>query len=73
MKFTIENQKGNNITRTSSQTVKHILYSNNEVSVCGMDNNHTVWHKQGPRITRVNDGLNLNDALSFANNFIKNI
>tara|TARA_R110000796_G_scaffold5390_2_gene20237 strand:+ start:332 stop:553 length:222 start_codon:yes stop_codon:yes gene_type:complete len=73
MTFTVENQKGNNITRTTSQTVRHILYGNNEVSVCGMDNVHTVWHKQGSSISRINDGLNLNDALSFANNFIKNI
>jgi len=73
MKFTIENQKGNHITRTTSQTVRHTLYGNNEVSVCGMDNIHTVWHKIGSRISRVNDGLNLNDAVSFANNFIKNI
>ena len=73
MKFTIENQKGNNITRTTSQTVKHAMYGNNEVSICGMNGSHTVWHKQGSRITRINDGLNLNDALSFANNFIKNI
>ena len=73
MKFTIENQKGNNITWTTSQVVRHNLYSNNEVSISGMDNVHTVWHKQGSRITRINDGLNLNDAISFANNFIKNI
>ena len=73
MTFSIDNQKGNKITWTTSQVVKHNLYSNNEVSISGMGGVHTVWHKFGHRITRVNDGLNLNDALSFANHFIKNI
>ena len=73
MKFTIANQKGNNITRTSNQTIKHIMYGNNEVSICGMDSNHTVWHKQGSSISQKADGLNLNEAIDFANNFINNI
>ena len=73
MTFTIANQKGNNITWTTSQKVKHNLYSNNEVSISGMGGVHTVWHKQGHRISQKASGLDLLDAISFANKFIKSI
>jgi len=73
MEFTIENQKGNKITWTTSQKVKHNLYSNNEVSISGMGGVHTVWHKQGSRISQKAWGLNLLDAIDFANKYIKNI
>ena len=33
MTFTIANQQDNKITNTTTQTVKHIMYSNNEVNV----------------------------------------
>ena len=73
MTFSIENQKGNNITRTTSQVVKHTLYGNNEVHISGMDNIHTIWHKQGHRISQKANDLNLIDAIKFANEYIKNI
>ena len=73
MTFTIANQQGNRISRTTNQTIKHFLYSNNEVSISGMNNVHSVWHKQGHRMSRKVGGLNLNDAIEFANNLIKNI
>ncbi len=73
MKFTIENQKENSISRTTKQTVKHFLYSNNEVSISGMDGNHSVWHKQGHRMSQKIDNLNINDAVDFANKLILSI
>ena len=73
MTFTIANQQDNKITNTTTQTVKHIMYSNNEVSISGMNNLHSVWLKQGTRMSQKVDGLNLADAVDFANNLIKSI
>jgi len=73
MTFTIANQQDNKITNTTTQTIKHIMYSNNEVSISGMNNLHSVWHKQGSRMSQKVDGLNLADAVDFANNLIKSI
>ena len=73
MTFTIENQQDNKITNTTTQTIKHKLYSNNEVSISGMNSLHSVWHKQGHRMSQKVDGLNLADAVDFANNLIKSI
>ena len=73
MTFTIANQQDNKITNTTTQTIKHVMYSNNEVSISGMNNIHSVWHKQGHRKSQKVDGLNLTDAVDFANNLIKNI
>ena len=73
MTFTIANQQDNKITNTTTQTIKHIMYSNNEVSISGMNNLHSVWHKQGSRMSQKVDGLKLADAVDFANNLIKSI
>jgi hypothetical protein len=73
MTFTIENQKGNRISRTTTQTIKHFIYSNNEVTISGMNNKHSVWLKQGTRMSQKVDGLNLVDAVSFANNLMSSI
>ena len=73
MNFTIANQQDNKITNTTTQTVKHFLYSNNEVTISGMNELHSVWHKQGNRMSQKVNGLNLNDAVEFANNLINNI
>jgi len=73
MIFTIENQKGNKITVTTTQTVRHTLYGNTEVSISGMYGLHTVWLKQGSRVSQKANDLNLEDAILFANEFIKNI
>ena len=73
MTFTIANQQDNKITNTTTQTIKHVMYSNNEVSISGMNNIHSVWHKQGHRMSQKVDGLNLSEAVDFANNLIKNI
>jgi len=73
MTFTIANQQDNKITNTTTQTIKHFLYSNNEVSISGMNNIHSVWHRQGHRMSQKVDGLNLADAVDFANNLIKSI
>ena len=73
MTFSIDNQKGNKITWTTSQVVKHNLYSNNEVSISGMGGVHTVWHKFGHRISQKANDLTLQEAVDFANQFIKTI
>ena len=73
MNFTIANQQDNKITNTTAQTVKHFIYSDNEVSISGINNVHSVWHKQGCRMSKKVDGLNLKDAVEFANNLINNI
>ena len=73
MTFTIANQQDNKITNTTTQTIKHVMYSNNEVTISGMNNLHSVWHKQGHRMSQKIDGLNLAEAVDFANNLIKNI
>ena len=73
MTFTIANQQDNKITNTTTQTIKHFIYSNNEVSISGMNNIHSVWHKQGHRMSQKVNGLNLSDAVEFANNLIKSI
>jgi uncharacterized protein YbcV (DUF1398 family) len=73
MTFTIANQQDNKITNTTTQTIKHVMYSNNEVTISGMNNLHSVWHKQGRRMSQKIDGLNLAEAVDFANNLIKNI
>ncbi len=73
MKFTKENQKGNRISRTTIQRVKHFIYSNNEVSISGIDGRHSVWHKQGHRTRQKINDLTLSEAVDFANNFINNI
>ena len=73
MTFSIENQKGNKVTWTTSQVVKHSLYSNNEVSISGMGGVHTVWLKQGSRISQKANDLTLVEAVDFANKFIRSI
>jgi hypothetical protein len=73
MYFTIENQLENNISRTTSQTVKHNLYGNNEVSISGLDGSHHVWHKFGHRMQVVAEGLSLVEAVEFSNKFIMSI
>ena len=71
--FTIENQQDNKITNTTTQNIKHFIYSNNEVSISGMNNLHSVWHKQGRRMSQKVDGLSLSEAVVFANNLMKSI
>lgn len=67
MKFTIRNQKSNSISRTTEQTIKHFIYSNNEITISGMEGKHSVWHKTGNRISRKIEDLNIIDAVDFAN------
>ena len=73
MTFTIANQQDNKITNTTTQAVKHNLYGNNEVTISGMNDLHSVWLRQGNRMSQKVDNLILADAVEFANNLIKNI
>jgi hypothetical protein len=38
-----------------------------------MNNIHSVWHKQGHKMSQKVDGLKLSEAIDFANNLINNI
>ena len=73
MTFTIANQQDNRITNTTTQTIKHFIYSDNEVSISGMNNVYSVWHKQGNRMSKKVNSLNLAEAVDFANNLMKSI
>ena len=73
MKFTVENQKDNRISRTTTQSIKHVLYRNNEVTISGMNGKHSVWHNQGHRMSQKIDGLSILEAVDFANELINNI
>ena len=73
MSFTKENQRDNKITNTTVQTITHLLYSDNEVSISGMNGKHSVWHKQGRRMSQKVENINLDEAVEFANNLINNI
>ena len=73
MTFTTENQRDNKITNTTTQTVKHVIYSDNSVNITGMNGLHTVWLTQGRRVSQKADGLNLVDSVKFANELIKSI
>jgi hypothetical protein len=71
--FTTENQKENNISRTTSQTVKHCIYSNIEVTISGWFNKTSdckVWKRQGKKISMIAEGLELNEAILISNNII---
>tara|TARA_R110000822_G_scaffold64563_2_gene158361 strand:- start:34 stop:255 length:222 start_codon:yes stop_codon:yes gene_type:complete len=73
MKFTIENQQDNKITKTTVQTIKHFIYANNEVSISGINGAHSVWHKQGKRMSQKIKALSISEAVDFANKLINNI
>tara|TARA_R110002167_G_scaffold114618_1_gene288518 strand:- start:531 stop:785 length:255 start_codon:yes stop_codon:yes gene_type:complete len=71
--FTTENQKENNVTRTTTQTIKHFIYSNVEITICGWFNDSTnckVWKKQGKKVSMVAEGLELTEAVELANKLI---
>ena len=74
-KFTVENQLGNSISRTTIQKLKHNMYSNIEVSICGWygrDNSHDVWFFDGFKMSMKFDGLSLEQAVVEANILINN-
>lgn len=71
--FTTENQKENRISRTTTQTVKHCIYSNIEVTVSGWFNKTSdckVWKQTGKKLSMVAEGLELSDAIKLANQLI---
>lgn len=73
MNFTIENQKENRISRTTTQTVKHVIYSNVEVTITGWFDKLTgcsVWKKQGRKVSMIECELDLNKAIEIANQLI---
>lgn len=71
--FTTQNQEDNRISRTTTQTVKHSIYSNIEISVVGFFNTTSdckVWKKQGKKVSMVAEGLELTEAVELANKLI---
>jgi hypothetical protein len=74
--FTTENQKGNNITTTTVQTLKHAIYSNIEVSISGRwntKNECSVWVNTGSRMTQKFSNLTLDQAIVEANKLVREI
>ena len=74
-KFTVENQLENNISRTTIQKLKHNMYSNIEVSICGWRgeaNSHDVWFFDGFKMSMKFGGLSLEQAVVEANILINN-
>ena len=70
MKFTIEGQKGNSISWTTTQKVKHAIFSNVDVTISGMRGNHSVWVRMSKNMKRVADDLSLVDAIEMGNELI---
>lgn len=70
MNFTTENQKENNISRTTTQTVNHNIYSNLSVTISGHNNLFSVWSNTGLRTKRNFEGLTLEKAIVEANKLI---
>ena len=71
--FTKENQKENNISTTTSQTLNHSFYSNIEITISGRWNTEeecTVWVNTGGRMTQRFSNINLDEAIIEANKLI---
>lgn len=72
--FTSEGMESNHITRHLTQSLKHRVYHNVEVSISGMDNNDngfSVWVKRFNRISRIADDLTISQAVVLANKNIQ--
>ena len=71
--FTTQNQEDNRISRTTTQTVKHSIYSNIEFTVTGFFNKTSdckIWKTQGKKVSVVGEGLELTEAVELANKLI---
>ena len=64
---TVENQKGNFITRTTKQTVKHAFYSNVTYDISGCNISFDVWINTKHRSTMIYQFDNLIDAVNKVN------
>jgi hypothetical protein len=71
MNFTTANQKENRISRTTTQTCSHSIYSNLSVTISGHNNLFSVWTNTGLRTFRNAEGLTLNQAIIEGNKLIK--
>ena len=72
--FTSEGMESNHITRHLTQSLKHRVYHNVEVSISGIDNNpngFSVWVKRFNKISKIVDGLNISQAVEIANKNIE--
>jgi len=68
--FTRENQKGNDISRSTKQSLKHIRYSEIEITISGMSGEYSVWVKSGKRMSQRFSELNLDQAIIEANKLL---
>ena len=72
--FTFEGMESNHITRHLTQSLKHRVYHNVEVSISGIDNNpngFSVWVKRFNKISQIADDLDISQALEIANKNIE--
>jgi len=72
MNFTTTNQKENNISRTTTQTCSHSIFSNLKVTISGHNNLFSVWSNTGVRTFLNAEGLTLDQAIVEGNNLINN-
>jgi hypothetical protein len=74
--FTRENQKENNITTTTTQSVKHSIYSNVEYTISGHWNTEEdckIWRHRGTTMSMLHEGLHLDDAIIICNKLISTL
>ena len=68
--FKKENQKENHISITTTQSLKHNIYSNIEVTISGIHNNENktdVWTFDGKIMRMVFENITLDQAIIEAN------
>ncbi len=72
--FTSEGMESNHITRHLTQSLKHRVYHNVEVSISGIDNNpngFSVWVKRFNNHSQIADNLSISQAVEIANKNIE--
>lgn len=72
--FTIENQRGNSISRSTSQSIIHPLQKAVQVSISGMENRpdgYSIWIRTPRRAFRQDEDLTLEEAVRIANKILE--
>ncbi len=72
--FTTEGMESNHITRHLTQSLKHRVCHNVEVSISGIDNNpngFSVWVKRFNEHSQIADDLSISEAVEIANKNIE--
>ena len=70
--FTVSNQAENRISRTTTQTVKHNFYSNQEFSIVGLDT-FNLWRKRGTSLSMIQEFDTLEEAIEVGNKLVSSL